>query len=277
VTPSQPQRITKQLMPGKILTLNEAAERIPAGCVLAIGGMTLYRRPMAFVRALLQRHQSTHLPEDLTLLTFTAGLESDLLVGAGMVKQVRTCYFGLEIFGLAPMFTYFANRGEIEIIEETEASLALGLRARLAGIGFMPGRAWLGTDLPRLRPDVKTVLDPYTGEKLTAFPPISPDIAIIHALQADQEGNALIGTNKGIDEDLSLAAEMVIITAEAIVPSLEKADLVAPCIDAIVLAPAGAAPTSCHPLYPMDGEALLQYAEQVVDPATYATYIQAYL
>ena len=91
-------------------------------------------------------------PHDLTLLCFTAGLESDLLVGAGMVAKVRSCYFGLEIFGLAPMFTYYANRGEIEIIEETEASLAFGLRARAAGVGFMPGRGWLGTDLPSTAP-----------------------------------------------------------------------------------------------------------------------------
>ncbi len=41
-----------------------------------------------------------------------------------MVRRTRTCYFGLEVFGLAPMFTYYANRGELEVLEETEASLA---------------------------------------------------------------------------------------------------------------------------------------------------------
>src|SRR5512136_2430753 len=167
------------------VSLEEAAKMVPSGCILALGGMTLYRRPMAFVRALLKRHQQTGAPVDLTLLAFTAGFESDLLVGAGMVSKVRSCYFGLEIFGLAPMFTYYANRGEIEVIEETEASLAFGLRAQTAGVGFMPGRGWLGTDLPRLRPDVRTVIDPYSGEELMAFPAIHPDIAVIHALRSD--------------------------------------------------------------------------------------------
>ena len=130
----------------KRTTLQEAVEAVPSGCTLALGGMTLYRRPMAFVKALLQRYAKNGEPNGLTLLAFTASLESDLLVGSGMVKRIRSCYFGLEIFGLAPMFTYLANHGEIEIVEETEMSLALGLRAQMAGIGFMPGRAWQGTD-----------------------------------------------------------------------------------------------------------------------------------
>ncbi|MBU0512428.1 MAG: malonate decarboxylase subunit alpha, partial [Chloroflexi bacterium] len=246
------------------------------GDMLALGGMTLYRRPMAFVRALLQRHRDTGEPRDLTLLAFTAGLESDLLVGSGMISRVRSCYFGLEIFGLAPMFTYLANRGEIEIIEETEASLAFGLRAQMAGIGFMPGRGWLGTDLPQLRPDVRTIRDPYSGEELMAFPAIRPDIAVIHALQADAEGNARIGDNKGVDEELALTANTVIVTADEIVPELSQADLAAPWVDAIVHAPLGAAPTSCHPLYPLDGEAILAYTEQVSDPQSWQIYMDQY-
>jgi glutaconate CoA-transferase subunit A len=171
------------------------------------------------------------------------------------------------------MFTYYANRGELEVIEETEASLASGLRARLAGVGFMPARAWLGTDLLRLRPDVRTVLDPYSGEELVAFPAIHPDIAVIHALQADLDGNALIGDNQGVDEELTLAADKVILTVEEIVPELSRADLVGPLIQHIVLAPHGAAPSSCHPLYPLDGAAFLAYTEQVADPASFQVFL----
>lgn len=249
---------------------------VPSGCMIAFGGMTLYRRPMAFVRALIDRYRIKSEPKELTLLAFTAGIESDWMVGSGMISRVHSCYFGLEVFGLAPMFTYFANRGEIEIVEETEASLALGLRACLAGIGFMPGRAWQGTDLPKLRPDVLSVTDPYSGEKLTAFPAICPDIAIIHALKADPSGNALIGDNKGIDEELSLASKIVIITAEEIVPTLNKADLVSPCVHAVVLAPKGAVPTSCHPLYPIHGEEILAYTEQVSDPQSFQKYMDSF-
>lgn len=260
-------------MGSKRISIEEAAALVPSGGMLSLGGMTLYRRPVAFVHALIQRYHRTNSPTQLTLLNFTAGYESDLLVGSGMISQVRSCYFGLEIFGFAPMFTAMANSGQINVVEETETSLSMGLRAQMASVGFMPGLGWIGTDLPRLRPDVKTVIDPYSGEEYMAFPAIQPDVAVIHAIQADIDGNALIGDNKGVDIELSLAAKTVVITAENIVPELYKADIVGPCVDAVVLAQGGAAPTSCHPLYPMDAEAILKYAEQVSDQDTFKAYL----
>jgi glutaconate CoA-transferase subunit A len=261
----------------KLFSLTEAALQVPSGCTLALGGMTLYRRPMAFVRSLLARFRESGEPRDLTLLNFTAGFESDLLVGAGMVRCVRSCYFGLEIFGLAPMFTYRANHGQIEIVEETEASLALGLRAQMAGIGFMPGRAWIGTDLLKLRSDVQTITDPYTDEELVAFPAIRPDFAVIHALKADWDGNAVIGDNKGVDEELALTAGMVVLTVEEITAELEKVDIIGPLVAGVALSPGGAEPTSCHPLYSLDGEALLAYSEHVKDPISFETFLDAWL
>ena len=261
----------------KRMTIEEAAALVQPGDMLAPGGVTLYRRPMAFIKALLRRYLETGEPENLTLMAFTAGLESDILVGSGMISTVRSCYFGFEIFGLAPMFTHLANHGEIEILEETEASLSFGLRAGLAQIGFMAGRGWIGTDLPKLRPDVKKISDPYSGEELMAFPAIKPDVAVIHALRADPEGNAVIGDNKGIDVELSGAAKTVIVTADEIVPALDKADVIAPWIDAVVHAPQGALPTSCHPLYGLDGEAILSYTEQVNDRESWSVYVDAWL
>lgn len=261
----------------KQTTLSEIVEQIPSGSILALGGMTNYRRPLAFVKALIRHYLDRGEPKNLTLLCFTAGLESDLLIGAGMVSRVRSCYFGLEIFGLAPMFTYHANRGDIEVVEETEASIANGLRATLAGIGFMPARAWIGTDLPKLRPDVRTITDPYTGETLIAFPAIKADFSVIHALQADPEGNAFIGKNKGVDEELSVAGKKVIITTEEVVPLIERANLIAPFTYAVVHAPQGALPTSCHPLYQIDGNAMLSYVEQVSDPDSFKVFLTEFL
>jgi len=261
----------------KVISIEQAVEFVQPGNMLALGGMTLYRRPVAFVRALVRRYKRTGQPNELTLLAFTAGYESDLLLGAGLVSSVRTCYFGLEIFGFAPMFTFLANSGQVNIIEETETSISMGLRAHMASVGFMPGLGWQGTDLPRLRPDVRTVIDPYTGEELMAFPAIHPDVAVIHALRADFDGNALIGDNKGVDVELSLTARKVIITAEELVPELTRADLVSPCIHAVVELPQGAAPTSCHPIYSLDAEAILAYAENVSDQVSFDEYISRWI
>lgn len=261
----------------KFITLDEAVQNVQSGSTLAIGGMTIYRRPVALVKALIRRYLETGEPNELTLLAFTAGFESDLLVGAGMVRKIHSCYFGLEIFGLAPMFTYYANRGMIEILEETEASLAFSLRAQIAGVGFMPGRAWIGTDLPKLRPDIKKVIDPYSGEELMAFPAIKSDVAFIHAIDVDKDGNAIIGDNKGVDEELVLTADKVFVSAERVVPQLRKVDLVSPILDGIVVTPKGASPTSCHPYYPVDGLALLEYTEKVSNPDNFQEYLEKWL
>lgn len=247
-------------MEDKILSLRDAASIVRSGDTLALGGMTLYRRPVAFVRALLARDPR---PVDLTLLCFTASYESDLLVGAGMVSIVRTCYFGMEIFGFAPMFTAAANQGRLKIIEETEASLAAGIRAHLANVSFMPAFAWLGTDLLRLRPDVKVIEDPYNpGQQLVAFPAIKWDVAVIHALKADRSGNALLNDNTAVDIELSIGARHVIITAEEIVEKFEqRVDISGALVSAVVHAPRGAWPTSCYPLYPIGGDELLRYIE----------------
>jgi glutaconate CoA-transferase subunit A len=260
-------------MKTKLIAMDQAASMVKSSSMLALGGMTLYRRPVSFVQSLIKRYHDIGSPSDLTLMAFTAGYESDLLVGSGLVSHVRSCYFGLEIFGFAPMFTDRANQGLIDIIEETETSLSMGLRAKMASVGFMPGLGWIGTDLPRLRPDVRTVIDPYSGEELMAFPAICPDVAVIHALRADYDGNALIGDNKGVDIELSLASKYVIITTEELIPELSKADIVAPCIDAVVFAPHGASPTSCHPNYGLDTAAILDYAESVSDQTSFNSYL----
>jgi glutaconate CoA-transferase subunit A len=219
----------------------------------------LYRRPVAFAYELLRQPQP---PTDLTLLCFTAGYESDLLVGAGCVSQTRTCYFGLEAFGFAPMFTQAVGSGKLRVIEETEASLAFGIRARLSGVGFMPSRAWIGTDLPKLRPDVKTITDPYNGEELMAFPAIPCDVAVIHALIADKRGNARLNKNFGIDPELAAIAPQVIVTAEEVVDTLtEDVHLPGAFVTAVAHAPRGAWPTSCYPHYPIGGGDLLAYVD----------------
>lgn len=259
------------------ISLSEAAALVQDGQTIAFGGMTLYRRPAAFAKALLRRPTR---PKDLTLLCFTAGFESDILVGAGCVKVARSCYFGLESFGFAPMFTEAAQRGSIEVREETEASLALGIRAGIAGVGFMPSRAWIGTDLPRLRPDVQTITDPYSGETLMAFPAIRCDVAIIHGLEGDQHGNVRINNNVGVDIELIYLADIVIATVERVVDHVERtldSTLIpAPGTNYLVHAPRGAWPTSCYPDYPVGGGEFLRYVD-ACNAGKFDAYLDGYL
>jgi glutaconate CoA-transferase subunit A len=254
----------------KIASLDTVSQYVQSGHTLALGGMTNYRRPLAFVRHLLRRSMP---PRNLTLLSFTGGLGADMLVGAGLVKRTRSCYFGLEIFGLAPMFTSAANSGQIEIVEESEASIANGLRATMAGVGYMPSQAWQGTDMLQVRPDIKTIVDPYSDRKLTAFPAIHCDVAVIHVLKADRFGNCILGGNPTIDYELTAIADIVVITAEEIVDHISAPiDITGLTVTAVVGCPNGAWPSSCYPLYPIDGEEILRYIDACIQ-GNYEQYL----
>lgn len=259
------------------VSAEDAAEAVNDSQTLALGGMTLYRRPMGFVKALLRRSMP---PRNLTLLSFTGAVETDLLIGAGCVKTVRSAYVGLEAFGLAPMFTQYVQSQRIALVEETEASIVMGIRAQISGVGFMPSRAWLGTDLPKLRPDVKRITDPYNGDELIAFPAIPCDVAVIHGLAGDRQGNVLINNNLGIDMELVYVADKVIATVESVIddlkPTTDGVIIPYPGCDMVVHLPNGATPTSCYPLYVLDGEEVLRYTE-ACNAGRFTEYLAGFL
>lgn len=244
----------------KVTDAATALQRVRPGDTVGLGGMILYRRPVGLVLELIR--QGTR---DLTLLGWTLGFAADLLVGAGRAHCVRTSYFGLESFGLAPMYRRQVESGTVTVVEETESTIAFGLRAALQGTGFMPALALADTDILAVRPDIRLVTCPYTGETYPAMPALRPDVALIHAVQADASGNAVLGANLSIDVDMALLARTTIVSAEEIVPvgSLPSgaAELPGHVVHAVVPMPNGAWPTSCHPRYPVDGNALVDYLE----------------
>ena len=245
-------------MKSKLSTIEDAIATIRDGAMVALGGMTNYRRPMALSLEIIRQGK-----KHLSLFAMTAGLESDLIVGAGCADVVRSGYAGLEIFGMAPMFRKKVEEGEIRTIEETETTVAAGLRATLAGLAFLPSRVLSGTDILKVRTDIRTVTCPYTGEVLPALPAIRPDVALVHALKCDEQGNAVLGGNLCSDIEKAGAAEVTILSTEAVCSHEEiierGADLIGLDVDYVVPAKGGAYPTSCYPDYVLDGRIFTDY------------------
>src|SRR5450432_2986006 len=135
----------------KLMPLAEAVRVVGDGDTLGIGGMTLYRKPMAFIRELARAGT-----KDLTLLGFCSSFEAELLAAAGAIGTLRTCYFGLEFLGLAPHLRRATEEGRIRIVEETEYTIAIGLQAALMRVPYLPSRDnELGTDYFRIRPALR--------------------------------------------------------------------------------------------------------------------------
>src|ERR671929_216229 len=97
-------------------------------------------------------------------------------------------------------------------------TLVAGLRAASYGVPFQPVGGVHGSDLARVN-DWKTVLDPYgSGTEVYVIPAISPDVAVIHAAEVDEEGNARVYGSPFWDHPLTRAANRVLVTAERLAP-----------------------------------------------------------
>ena len=78
-------------------------------------------------------------------------------------------------------------------------------------------RGYVGADLPKVNPNIKSITCPFTGEKLAAVPAIRPDVGIIHAQKADRAGNVMLEGIVGVQKEVVLGSKRSIVTVEEIV------------------------------------------------------------
>jgi len=255
-------------MTAVLTELDQALGAISDGCVLAIGGAGLSRKPIRAIRALAQRR-----PLELELVTFVGSLDVELLAAAGCLRAVRSSSVSLGPLGRANAFADGVGAGRFEDLEESEWMLLGRLRAAAAGLAFMPTRAARGSQLLE-HAALATVIDPYTGDELLAVPPLHPDVAIIHAWRADPLGNVQLPWPRDhlwdVDVLLARAARHTIVTVERLVASTEvvasaELTILHPFeIDALIEVPGGASPTASPPDYAADLESVASVAAAIV-------------
>ena len=113
------------------------------------------------------------------------------------------------------------GRPPLPIEEHDHAGMAAAYAAGAANLPFGVLRGYLGSDLPKYSSRIKFIECPFTGERLAAVAAIRPDVAIIHAQQADRRGNVLLWGVVGVQKEAVLAARRSIVTVEEIVDRLD--------------------------------------------------------
>lgn len=262
--------MTEPARESKLRTLEEAAELIPDGATVGIGGLSMNYAPMAFVRTLARRRV-----KDLTVVAVVAGMPIEWLVAAGCVRRVLSGLVSLEGFGLAPRFRQAVQAGTVEFEEYSEHSLIARLQAAAYRLPMMPTRAGLGTDVLGLHPDtMRPVTDEVTGEAYVACTPLPLDFAVVHATAADTRGNVRVEPKlMWMDAEVVRAAANTIVTVEKIVPESSFRDNPAATsyprflVDTVAEARWGAYPLSCFPRYGYDGDFFRAYVKAHGDPA----------
>ncbi len=236
----------------KIIPLSEAvASLVKDGQTVALEGFT-HLIPFAAGHEII-RQQRRH----LTLIRMTPDLIYDQMIGMGCADKLIFSWGGNPGVGSLHRFRDAVEKNwpcPLEIEEHSHAGMANAYDAGAANLPFAILRGYLGVDLPKANPNIRSVTCPYTGEKLTTVPAIRPDVAIVHAQRADREGNVLVEGIVGIQKQCVFAARHSIVTVEEIVDDLNPGGpnaVVLPgwTVTAVCVAPRGAWPSYAHGYY----------------------------
>jgi glutaconate CoA-transferase subunit A len=236
----------------RFLSLSEAvASTVRDGDTVAMEGFT-HLIPHAAGHEIIRQGK-----KHLTVIRMTPDLIYDQLIGMGCVNKLVFSWGGNPGVGSLHRLRDAIENGwpnRIEIVEHSHAAMANAYEAGAAGLPLAVFRGYIGTDLPKVNPNIKSITCPFTGEKLAAIPSHRPDVAVIHALRADRAGNVLLEGILGVQKEAVLAAKRSIVTVEEVVDdfgprSLNATILPSWTIGAISVVPGGAFPSYAQGYY----------------------------
>lgn len=184
-----------------------AAEMIPDGATLLIGGFMGVGSPHRLIDAMVARGI-----RDLTVIandTAMPGTGIGKLVSAGAIRHAIVSHIGLNPETQAKMLA-----GEITVDLVPQGTLIEQIRAGGVGLGGILTRTGVGT----LAAEGKRTLE-IDGETWLLERPLRGDFALIAANQADYVGNlAYQLTAHNFNPVMALAADTVIAEPKVIVP-----------------------------------------------------------
>lgn len=246
-----------------VTDLPALAARVDDGDVVALGGKTLHRAPMALVRELVRQGV-----EDLTLVGLANSLDADLPCGAGVASALHYGYVGFEALGLAPNYRRAVESGAVNPLEGTCYTVATSLRAARGGVDSLPVAGLAGSDLLDVNPHLSRAPDPTTGEARTAVESVDPDVALVHAAAATERGDLRLGGADLTERLCAGAAETVLATTErveereAFVARRTETGVPNHLVDGVAEVPYGAHPTALPGVYDYDAGAIESYRER---------------
>ena len=239
----------------RVMTLAEAVEaNIRDGDAVAMEGFT-HLIPHAAGHEVIRQGR-----KGLTLIRMTPDLIYDQLVGMGCASKMIFSWTGNPGVGSLHRVRDAVEKGwpqPLALEEHSHAAMANAYEAGAAGLPCAIFRGYIGADLPKVNPNIRSVVCPFTGETLAAVPALRPDVAIIHAQRADRAGNVMIEGIVGVQKEAVLAAKRSIVTVEEIVDefgarSPNACILPAWTVTSIAVVPGGAFPSYAYGYYKRD-------------------------
>jgi len=241
----------------KIVPLSQAVtDLVHDGDTVALEGFT-HLIPFAAAHEIIRQRR-----RGLTLVRMTPDLIYDQLIGAGCASRLVFSWGGNPGVGSLHRMRDALRTGwpePLEIEEHSHAGMANRYVAGASGLPFAVLRGYAGTDLPLHTDSISTVTCPFTGEQLAAVAAVNPHVTVVHAQRADRAGNVQLWGVLGVQKEAVLAASRALVTVEEVVDVLEPVPgaVVLPSwvVEAVAVAPGGAAPSYAHGYYERDNAA----------------------
>jgi glutaconate CoA-transferase, subunit A len=218
----------------------------------------------------------------LTLVRMTPDLIYDQLIGMGVADRLVFSWGGNPGVGSLHRLRDAVENDwpqPLQLEEHSHAAMANAYEAGAANMPFAAFRGYIGVDLPKVNPRIRSIECPFTGERLAAVPAIRPDVTIIHAQRADRVGNVLLDGIVGVQKQAVLAAQRAIVTVEETVdelaaPGLNCVVLPAWTITAIAVVPGGAYPSYAQGYYRRANSFYTQWDEISRDRGRFQAWMQ---
>lgn len=239
----------------KWVSLEEAAHSVPDGAWVAPGGFMLGRAPMALVFALVRAEK-----RGLKVISLPNPLPAEMLIAMGAVERVELLFGALTLGNRVrpmPALKRAIESGELSWAEHDGYRVVQRLRAAAMGLPFLPAPDADVSELATLQPNEYVE---FAGSRIPVERAFHPDVALLHAHAADDDGN-LYFEDPTTDLLIAAAAKQVIATAEVRVPKLQRVTLPGFQVTSVSEVRGGAWPTGCVGMYPHDEQALLAYLE----------------
>jgi len=190
----------------KVITLQEAANKITNGCTLMIGGFVGCAVPEKLIDAIAKKHI-----KDITLISNDLGPTGEgpgLLVHNRQIKKAIVSFVSINREARE-----MERAGELEVELVPQGSLAEKIRAGGYGLGGVLTKTGLGTAVEEGKERVTVDNQPYLLER-----PLSADVAIVFAKKADTLGNLVFhGSASSHSMAMASAGDITIVEAEEIV------------------------------------------------------------
>ena len=264
------------------MTAKEAVEKYVAnGDVVGIGGQSIGRCSMALSHEIIRQNKT-----DLTLVGCNMAMHMDLMVGAGVVKKTESGTGNLERYGTAFQWRKAIEQKRVEVEDYSHLSMSLRFLAGSLGLPFIPTKSMLGTDLSKqTSTNILESTDPWNSNKaVLLLKACNPDVSIVHVQKADVLGNVIIEGFSTHEPEMIKASKSVIVSCEKLIDTEvirqnpEMTSIPYIFVDAVVVQPWGAYPTSTYKFYEHD-EPHIKYYQSIskTDGPEYKKYLDKYI